>query len=43
MVLLSGGPLGTDLLWIGALSGISPFRLSSFEAGAVLVVAVTSP
>jgi hypothetical protein len=28
---------------IGALSGTSPFRLSSFEAGAVLVVAVTSP
>ena len=43
MVLLSGGPLGTDLLWIGALSGISPSRLSSFEAGVAPVAAATSP
>ena len=33
MALLSGEPLGTDLLWIGALSGISLSRLYSFEAG----------
>ena len=43
MALLSGEPLGTDLLWIGASSGISLSRLYSFEAGVVVVAEVTSP
>ena len=42
MALLSGEPLGTDLLWIGASSGISLSRLYSFEAGVAVVVVVTS-